>query len=226
MHIIIVGAGRTGKHVIEAAIADHHEVFVIEASKERAEWVSSHYDCIVINALANNPEVLMEAKAEQADAIIITTSDDAVNMMVVLLARELGTKRLVSSVNREGYLPVFEQLGIDAVESPYRLNGRYLYRAVQEPNVKEFLDLGDGIEIIELEVSTGSVVEGKLIKELNKQRMLPTNSRVVVIKRSSQLIVPEGDTRIEAGDVVAVLTSKVNVPKVDALFGVKTAVVE
>ncbi|MBP9152712.1 MAG: TrkA family potassium uptake protein [Flavobacteriales bacterium] len=224
MHIIIVGAGRTGKHVIKAAIADKHDVFVIEENSERAEWVASRFDCIVIKANATSPEVLKEAKANEADAIVVTTSDDAINMMVILQARELGTKRLVSSVNNEGYLPVFEQLDIDVVESPFRLNGRYLYRAIQQPNVKEFLDLGDGIEIVELQVASGSLIENKLIKELNKQRMLPSGSRIMVIKRESQLIVPEGDTRILEGDVVAVLSSKETVHEVDRLFAAKGAI--
>jgi trk system potassium uptake protein TrkA len=191
---------------------------VIEKSKEKADGVASHYDCIVINADATNNDALIEAKANKADAIIVTTNDDAVNMLVILLAKQLGIKRLVSSVNNEDHLPVFEQLGIDIVESPYRLNGRYLYRAIQGPNVKEFLDLGDGIEILELEVSSNSIVDGKLIKELHKQRLLPNNARIIIIKRDSQIIVPEGETRILAGDIVAVLSPKVKVPEVAGIF--------
>lgn len=219
MHIIIIGAGRTGKHVIEAAIKDNHEVYVIEKNKDLAEWVASHHDCVVINADAANMESMKEAQAEKADAVIVTTNDDAVNMLVILLAKQLGVKRLVSSVNKEDHLTVFEQLKIDTVESPYRLNGRYLYRAVLGPNVKEFLDLGDGFEILELRVSTGALVDGKLIKELNKQRQLPKDSRIVLIKRNNQIIVPEGETPIKAGDIVAVLSPTDKVPMVSQLFG-------
>lgn len=56
------------------------------------------------------------------------------------------------------------------MESPYRLNGKYLYRAVQGPNVKEFLDLGDGFEILEMIVQHNSEIANKLIKELNKEK--------------------------------------------------------
>jgi len=221
MHIIIIGAGRTGKHVIQSAISDNHDVFVIEKNKEMAEWVATNYDCVVINADAANVSALKEAKAENADAIIVTTNDDAINMLVILLAKKLGVKRLVSSVNNEDHLTVFEQLEIDTVESPYRLNGRYLYRAVHGPNVKEFLDLGDGYEILELIVAQNSPVDQKLIKELNKQRQLPKDSRIVLIKRNHQIIVPEGETQILAGDVVAVLSPSIQVPQVSHLFGGK-----
>lgn len=219
MHIIIIGSGRTGKNVIEAAVKDNHDVFVIDKNKETADWVASHFDCVVIHADATSIEALKEANAEKADAIIVTTNDDAVNSLVILLAKQLGVSRLVSSVNNEEHLSVFEQLGTDTVESPYRLNGRYLYRAVQGPNVKEFLDLGDGYELLEMQVEKDSKIADKLIKELNKQRILPSDSRIILIKRNNQIIIPEGETRIEILDIVVVLSQRKKVTEVSNLFG-------
>lgn len=218
MHILIIGAGKTGKHVIQSSVEDKHDVYVIEKDPQVASWISTHYDCIVINADASNIETLKEAKAEKADAIVVTTNDDAVNMLVILLAQQLGVKRLVSSINNEDHFPVFEKLGIDTVESPYRLNGRFLYRAIQGPSVKEFLELGDGVEIVELIVSPKSQVNNKFIKELNKSHALPKDTRIIVIKRNDQIIIPEGDTQILAGDVVAAVSLKENVPDLANLF--------
>jgi trk system potassium uptake protein len=221
MHIIIIGAGKTGKHVIESAVMDDQDVYVIEKNKETADWIASHYDCVVINADATYMEVLKEAKAEKADAIIVTTNDDATNALVILLAKQLGIKRLVSSVNNEDHLHVFEQMGIDTVESPYRLNGRYLYRAVLGPNVKEFLDLGDGFEVLEMIVHQNSIIANKLIKELNKERTLPKDSRIILLKRNNQIIIPEGETRIFVKDIVVVLSKKDRVSNLSELFGQK-----
>jgi trk system potassium uptake protein TrkA len=218
MHILIIGAGKTGKHVIQSSVEDKHDVYVIEKDPHVAASISTKFDCMVINADATNIETLKEAKAEKADAIIVTTNDDAVNMLVILLAQQLGIKRLVSSVNNEDHFPVFEKLGIDTVESPYRLNGRFLYRAIQGPSVKEFLELGDGVEIVELIVSPKSIVSNKFIKELNKTRMLPKDTRIIVIKRDDQIIIPEGETQILAGDVIAALSLKENVPDLANLF--------
>jgi trk system potassium uptake protein len=221
MHIIIIGAGKTGKHVIESAVMDDQDVYVIEKNKEVADWIASHYDCVVINADATYMEVLKEAKAEKADAIVVTTNDDATNALVILLAKQLGIKRLVSSVNNEDHLHVFEQMGIDTVESPYRLNGRYLYRAVLGPNVKEFLDLGDGFEVLEMIVHQNSVIANKLIKELNKDRTLPKDSRIILLKRNNQIIIPEGETRIFVKDIVVVLSKKERMSVLSELFGQK-----
>lgn len=206
MHLIIVGAGRTGRHVIQSAINDNHDVFVIEKDEKTANQIASGYDCMVINADASSMDALKEAKAEKADALIATTNDDAVNMLVILLGKELGVKRLISSVTNEDHIRLFEQMGIDTVESPFRLNGQFLYRAVQRPSVKDFLDLGGGIEIIEFTVNKNSPIEGKLIKELKKLDLLPKDARFIVIKRYNDLIIPDGETMVLAGDLVAVLS--------------------
>jgi trk system potassium uptake protein TrkA len=219
MNIIIVGSGKTGKHVIEAALKDRQNVHVIEKDKDLANWAATNYDCVVINADATLSETLREAKAHEADAIIVTTNDDAVNALVILLAKQMGIKRLISSVNKDDLLPVFEQLGIDTVENPYRLNGKYLYRAVLGPNVKEFLDLGDGFELLEMEVEKDSLIANQYIKSLSKDKILPTDSLVVLIKRNNQVIIPEGETRIFVNDILVVLSIKNNVAEISKVFG-------
>lgn len=219
MHLIIVGSGRTGKHVIQAAIDDKQDVYVIEKNKELANWVATKFDCVVINGDATSFEILKEAKAESADAIIVTTNDDSVNALVILLAKQMGIKRLVSSVNNDDLLPVFGHLNIDTVENPYRLNGKYLYRAVQGPNVKEFLDLGDGFELLELVVEQNSCVANKFIKDLNREKILPKDSSFILVKRNNQIIIPEGETRIFVNDIVVVLSKKENVGAVSKIFG-------
>lgn len=219
MHLIIVGSGRTGKHVIQAAIDDNKDVYVIEKDKELANWVATKFDCVVINGDATSFEILKEAKAESADAIIVTTNDDSVNALVILLAKQMGIKRLVSSVNNDDLLPVFGHLNIDTVENPYRLNGKYLYRAVQGPNVKEFLDLGDGFELLELVVEQNSGVANKFIKDLNREKILPKDSSFILVKRNNQIIIPEGETRIFVNDIVVVLSKKNGVGAVSKIFG-------
>ena len=219
MHLIIVGSGRTGKHVIQAAIDDKQDVYVIEKDKELANWAATKFDCVVIHGDATSFEILKEAKAESADAIIVTTNDDSVNALVILLAKQMGIKRLVSSVNNDDLLPVFGHLNIDTVENPYRLNGKYLYRAVQGPNVKEFLDLGDGFELLELVVEQKSCVANKFIKDLNKEKILPKESSFILVKRNNQIIIPEGETRIFVNDIVVVLSKKNNVGAVSKIFG-------
>jgi trk system potassium uptake protein TrkA len=87
--------------------------------------------------------------------------------------------------------------------------------------VKEFLDLGDGFEVLEMIVHQNSVIANKLIKELNKDRTLPKDSRIILLKRNNQIIIPEGETRIFVKDIVVVLSKKERVSDLSVLFGQK-----
>ena len=109
-------------------------------------------------------------------------------------------------------------MGIDTVESPHRLNGRYLYRAIQGPNVKEFLDLGDGFELLEMIVEKESIITSKIIRELSKEKKLPRDTRIILIKRNNQMIIPEGDTQILVKDIVIILSPKDKIGEVSNLF--------
>lgn len=215
MYLIIVGSGRTGKHVIQSAIDDGHEVVVIEKDKETAQRATSTYDCLVINADASSLETLKEARAEEADALIATTNDDSVNLLVTMLGRDIGIKKLVSSVTNEEHIRLFKELGVSTVESPFRLNGQFLYRAVQKSSVKDFMDLGDGVEIIEFMISPHAQAVNKAIKETP----IPKECRVVAIKRDDKLIIPQGSTIIQKGDVAIVLKRQGYFKQLVEIFG-------
>ncbi|RLF55284.1 MAG: TrkA family potassium uptake protein, partial [Thermoplasmata archaeon] len=72
MYLIIVGAGEIGEKLIKLALQNKDDVVVIEKSKERCDEISKKYDAIVINADAREKETLIEAGAENADALIAT----------------------------------------------------------------------------------------------------------------------------------------------------------
>jgi len=138
MHIVIVGIGRTGRRIVELATRDQHEVVVIDHDAERAAAASQDFDCIVMHADATSSNILEEAGTTGTDALITTTPDDAVNLMVMMLGRKLGARQLLSSVSNPAHIRLFQEMGVHIVESPHRLNGQYFYRAVQRPSIRDF----------------------------------------------------------------------------------------
>lgn len=218
MHIIIVGAGRTGRHIIELAIKDRHEVFVIEKNEELAEEISTDFDCKVIVDDATSSDALKEAEAEDADALITTTNDDAVNMLVMMIAKESGIKNLISLVVDENHLHLFDKLGVETIDSPYLLNAQHLYYFVENPSIKDFLDLGGGVEITKFTVKSKSPVKGKSLEELSEMKDWPEDSRIVVIKREDEVLIPLSDVKLAEEDSVAILAKKEDVNKINKFF--------
>ncbi|AGB30556.1 TrkA-N domain protein [Natrinema pellirubrum DSM 15624] len=204
MYVIIIGAGRTGNTVIDLATRDDHEVVVIERETELAEAVSTTYDCLVLNADAASKEILLEAGIEEADALISTTESDSVNLMITMFGKQYGVETLVSSINDPAHMELFEDLGVSIVESPHRLNGQYLYRAVQHPAIQDFMPIAGGAEIFEATVDAGAPIDGRSLIDADRDGLLPEETIIVAIVRDDDLVIPQGETEIRADDVVTI----------------------
>lgn len=204
MYIIVVGAGRTGSKVIELATKDDNEVVVIERDQELAEEVSATYDCMVINADAASKEIMLEAGVQEADALISTTENDSVNLMISMLGKQYGVETLVSSINDPEHMELFGDLGVNIVESPHELNGQHLYRAVQRPAIRDFMEIGGGGEIFELTVEEGAPIAGLSLIDADSEGLLPQETIIVAIVRDDDLHIPRGESDIQAGDTVTI----------------------
>ena len=208
MYIVVVGGGRTGRRITELATADQHEVAVVEEDEELAGALSVDFDCLVLHGDAASRPLLEEAGVPEADALIATTDDDATNLMVMMMGREMGVPQLLSSISDPGHGPLFEDLGVHRVKSPHRLSGTRFYRAVHRPHVRDFMALGNGAEIVEIALEAGAPLAGKTLEEAGRQGLLSEDVIVVAINRGHELHVPKGKTTLQVGDTVTVLASE------------------
>src|SRR3546814_8816745 len=60
-------------------------------------------------------DILNEAKAGSAEAIIALTNDDEVNILTSLLAKRAGSQRAITLVNNPAYENLIGSLGVDVV---------------------------------------------------------------------------------------------------------------
>ena len=204
MYIVVVGAGRTGSKVIELATQDDHEVVAVERDQELAEEASANYDCMVINADAASKEIMLEAGVQEADALISTTENYSVNLMIQMLGKQYGIETLVSSINEPQHMELFGDLGVNVVESPHELNGQYLYRAVQRPAIQDSMQVGVRGEIFELTVDEGAPIAGLSLIDADADGLLPEETVIVAIVRDDELHIPRGESDVQAGDTVTI----------------------
>ncbi|MFW5919580.1 MAG: potassium channel family protein [archaeon] len=214
MYVIVVGAGQIGTQVIDLLSKSQYEIVVIENDPAVAEHASRNYDCLVLNDDATEREALIDAGAERADAVICTTDQDATNIMVLLLAKELDIPSLVTVVQNPDHMNVFRQVGANVLENPQRLIAEYLVRAVQRPSVKDFMDLAGDAEVFEVTVVENAPITEHTIRQADEENLLTDDELVVAIERGDDVIRPRGDTQIAAGDLVTVFSSVGATPEV------------
>jgi len=221
MYIVIVGAGSIGTPLIEIATTGGNNVVVIERDEQKAERAAADYDCLVLNDDATSKETLLDAEADRADALISTTDQDATNIMVSLLAKELDVPHIVSVVHNPEHMSLFSRIGVNTMQNPQRLIAEYLYRAVKRPTIVDYMRIGEEAEVFEIRVGEEATVVGKTIQEAAQEELLEDDMLIVAIERegSDHPITPRGNTEIHSGDLVTVYSGHGATPDVTDLFG-------
>jgi trk system potassium uptake protein TrkA len=215
MYIVIIGAGGIGKRLTEIALKDgNHNVIVIDKDQARCEEIARKYDAIAINADATQEETLDESEVKKADVLVTTTNDDAVNLMVVSLAKNKGVKHLVSVVNQEESQPMYIEKEVKMIKSPNIVMAEHLYKSIKHPNVEEYMNVGKYAEIFRLPIAENSKLSRRSIRKIG----LPKKSLIVAVERDHKFIIPTEDVELFSGDKVTVLAHKDQVDKVAALF--------
>ena len=209
MYMIIVGAGSIGTSLIDIAVREKNNVVVIEASSERAREISTKYDITVLSGDATSAETLREAGSERADSLIVTTSDDAVNLMVVSIAAELDIASIVSIVNETEHGDFFRRLGASVMENPEDVVAHHLYNAVKRPNMQDFAMLSHGAQIFRLSVTRESPLVNRSVAECLSRGTIPESMRLLAVDRDGERQMLEDDTLIEEGDVLTIFSLEV-----------------
>lgn len=205
MYMIIIGAGTVGASLIDIAVGEKNNVVVVDANAERARNIQERHDITVLNANATSAETLREAGADRADALVVTTSDDAVNLMVVSIAVDLGVRSIVSIVNDKEHADFFRNLGANVMENPEDVVAHHLYNAVKRPNVKDFTLLPQGAQIFRLEVGPGSALVDRTVAESRQRETIPDSMEILTILRDGEQA-PVDDDSIQEADVLTIFS--------------------
>jgi trk system potassium uptake protein TrkA len=212
MYIIVVGAGDIGTQFMDIATKAEHNVVVVEKHEGRANEAASRFDALVLNDDATSRETLEEAGIGDADAIVSTTDRDAVNIMVMLLAKEFEVPERVSVVHEPEHMPMFRDIGVNAIENPQQLIAEYLLRSVERPAVTDYMHLAGDAEIFEINVSETAPIASKTLAEADDGGLLDEDVLIIAVERGDETLTPKGDTEIRVGDAITVFSKRGIVP--------------
>ncbi len=215
MYVIIVGGGRTGYLLAKRLLKRNHEPVIVEVEEERAQDLAAELDALVIHGSGSDIDVLRDAGAEKADALVALAAADEVNFMACKLAKELEIPRVVTRINEEKHASMFDDLGIDAAISFVNAAVTLYEKAVTGPGMYGLLGLGGGeAEVVDVSVSEESDVVGRTIRELN----IPELCTVAMITRDEKLIPPRGDTEFMESDRVILVGKSDEIMDLAKLF--------
>lgn len=217
MYLIVAGAGILGFYTAQFLTKKGNDVVVIEQRKDRAEEITDKLDATIICGDAKEIKVLQEAGVEQADVILAMTGSDDSNILISILAKQLGVKRALCRITHIEYSEaLFKKLGIDAVVYPELTIATEIEEMVNDPDISGFAMLDDGeTEMIEFNIGEGSRYIGKKVSKIK----LPKKSQVIsIIRRGGGREATYSESIVNEGDKVLVLTSKEELDDVEKAF--------
>lgn len=218
--VVIAGGGNIGLYV--AGELERREsrtkVKVIEASRERAISAADHLNkTVVLHGSALDENILREADIAEAETLVSLTNDDKVNLLACVMAKRLGCASNLCLVNDKRFPALARSLGIDAHISPRAITISKVLQHVRRGRIRgvHAIDGGAG-EIIEAEALTTSPLVGKPLRELD----ILDGVRIGALFRAGKVIIPRGDTIIQANDRVIVFALSDRVRQVEQMFRV------
>lgn len=220
MNVLVAGDGVMAVRVVEA-LMQRHQVVCLHPPDAQS-WQLEQLDAEILAGEPTSPQVLEAANVAKADLFIGCTRSDERNIVASIAAKRLGAKRTLCVLMGQGFLSAGDEgvelarsLGIDDVVRPIDQLAEEMLRIVTVPGALEVADLAGGrVSLIRYAVAAGAPALGKPLRALR----LPPDTRLVHVRRGSDLIVPRGDTELAPGDKVIAMGLRAGLTRLGPLL--------
>ena len=205
MKIVIAGIGKFGDYLTRQLAKENNEITVIDTNFETKEALINNEDINNIEGNALDVKILEEAGVQNSDLLIASMKEDSENVMCALLSRKLGVKNTIARIRRPEYIDslnmIKEPLGLSMIISPKQLTANQIAQTLSIPSAIETTSFFKGrIYVISLKLKEDSKYIGQSIKEISQK--LNGNIIVCAIEREDSVVIPNGETIIQAEDKI------------------------
>ena len=206
--LVVIGGSEIGYHTAQLLEERGLNPRLIERDPERARELAEQLPgTVVMENDATDAEFLSREHVDEADAVVAALESDEKNLLVSVLAKQLGAKRTVAIVETTEYVNLFEAVGIDVAVNPREVTAEEITRFTRETHTENVaLIESDRAEVLEIEVDEDSILTGRTIRDAVAD--LPDGFVVGAITRNREFVVPRGDTVVEPGDHVVVFVDR------------------
>ncbi len=221
-NIMIVGGGRIGFYLADALSKKKYKVKLLEDNLATAEAIAEQLPKVtVIHGNGTQHDLLLEEGIEAMDAFVSLTDIDEENMIVSMFANKMKVRKTITQIKSDNLYGMLDELGIDNNVSPkHVVAGRILsyIRALANTVGSNVLTLyqlvNNQVEALEFLAKKEERFFDTPLKDLNIKR----NCLIASIIRKNEVIIPDGNSRIQLGDNVIVVTTHKNFDDLNDVF--------
>lgn len=226
MRIVIAGAGAVGTHLAKLLSLEKHDIVLMDPSKDQLQKTQFISEIMTYNGSATVLSDLQEVEIDDCDLFIAVSPDEAVNITSCTLAKNMGAKRTFARIDNYEYLlprnkEFFEKIGVDSMVYPEMLAAKEIVNAIKHPWVRFWLELSNGsLYLIGVKIRDNSVLTNQPLYKLSGEEK---KFHIVAIKRGLETLIPKGNDKVLAEDVIFFTTTKEHLNEIPQIMG-KTVV--
>lgn len=214
MKVIIVGAGKLGQKLAEAMIKEDIDTTVIDNNPNVIEGINDHLDCLTIVGNGIDIAMMKSLNIESCDLLVACTEGDETNTVICTLAKKLGCHRTIARIRNPEYKEqldfIKKEMGIDQVINPDLATSNVIETYLLKSYSFYSGNFADGkIQMVDYNIGVADDFVGRKLKDLKNFDSL----LIVAISREGQIIIPYGDTELEAFDTIYVIGKSHDITK-------------
>lgn len=218
MKVIIIGAGKVGSYIAKSLVESKCDVCVVDNRARVIEKIKSEVENIeIVYGNGSDSTILEDAGIHNCDVLIAVAGKDEVNLMVSTIAKyEYGVNRVIARINNPRNEWLFDgKMGVDTAINQADMLARVAVDELDLDSISTILKVNRGNNsIIQIHVAPGSKGAGMAVKDL----ALPNDTVLISVLRDSETIIVNGNTVIEANDVIIALTNTIGQYELNAIF--------
>lgn len=216
--IIIYGATSTSTQLALALEENMRDVCIVEPSREKAHRAADQLTRTVVqHGSGTDINLFNEINMKDADFFLALSHDDENNILSALLAKKYGAKRALVITHDPEYLPILDSIGMDITINPRLITVSAILKHLRKGQIMSVFKLIEDAEVMEIGVQEDSSIANKQIGKIN----FPKGAIIGALLRQGEMLLPNDEVTIEAGDSVIVVALPGTIEKIEKLFGRK-----
>ena len=212
MHVVIVGCGRVGSALARELCAAGNTVAVVDRKPDAFLRLGDEFAGQTVVGIGFDPDILVAAGIERADALVAVTNGDNSNIMIARVGRErFKVQRVVTRIYDPKRAEIYERLGIATVATVKWTAERVMRRIVADRPSVEWVDPSAELVLVE-RVATDQWVTERVT------RLNGGPARVVGLRRYGKALISSDDLLVQQGDVLYLAVLQAEVADLDAFL--------
>ena len=196
-NILLIGAGRFGRHLAIQMMQLGHQIMAVDISEERINSVLPYVTTAQIGD-STNADFLRSLGIGNYDVCFVTISGSFQNSLeTTSLLKELGAKCVVSRAERDVQAKFLLRNGADNVVYPEKQMAKWAAIRYTSDHIFDYIEIDDQHAIFEVQVPETWI--GKSVGELDVRRKFGIN--ILGIKRAGKTDVSVTPDTILSDDI-------------------------